>query len=149
LVPLIARSLDAFVDPIVGRMSDVTRSRWGRRRIYFIVGAIPFGVCYALMWIPPQFDSQWANATYYTIAYTLMGVWMSVLSVPYLALLPEMALDYDERTSLNTYRMVGSLLGVFAAIGIRPVANALGGGPQGFLLAGLLYGVGLAVPWLL
>ena len=73
LVPLIARSLDAFVDPIVGRLSDVTRSRWGRRRIYFIVGAIPFGVCYALMWIPPQFDSQWANATYYTIAYTLMG----------------------------------------------------------------------------
>jgi sugar (glycoside-pentoside-hexuronide) transporter len=149
LVPLIARSLDAFVDPIVGRLSDVTRSRWGRRRVYFLIGAIPFGVCYALMWIPPPFESQWTNATYYTIAYTLMGMWMSVLSVPYLALLPEMVLDYDERTSLNTYRMVGSLIGIFAAIAIRPIANLLGGGTQGFLLAGVLYGVGLAVPWLL
>jgi oligogalacturonide transporter len=149
LVPLIARSLDAFADPMMGRLSDVTRSSWGRRRVYFLIGAIPFGFFYALMWLPAPFETQWANATYYTATYTLMGLWMAVLSVPYLALLPEMALDYDERTSLNTYRMVGSLLGVFAAIGIRPVANALGGGAQGFALSGTLYGVALALPWLL
>jgi oligogalacturonide transporter len=149
LVPLIARSLDAFVDPMMGRLSDITRSSWGRRRVYFLLGAIPFGFFYALMWVPPPFVTQAANATYYTIVYTLMGMWMAVLSVPYLALLPEMALGYDERTSLNTYRMVGSLLGVFAAIAIRPVANALGGGPQGFALGGILYGVMLATPWFL
>lgn len=147
LVPLVARTLDAFVDPMIGRLSDVTRSRWGRRRVYFLVGALPFGVCYALMWIPPPFVSQWANATYYSAMYTLMGVWMSVLSVPYLALLPEMAQEYDERTSLNTYRTVGSLLGVFAAVATRPVANLLGGGATGFALSGLVFGVALAVPW--
>jgi sugar (glycoside-pentoside-hexuronide) transporter len=149
LVPLVARTLDAFVDPLVGRLSDVTRSRWGRRRIYFLIGAIPFGFFYALMWVPPPFESQWANAAYYTATYTIMGVWMSVLSVPYLALLPEMALEYDERTSLNTYRTVGSLLGIFAAIGIRPVANLLGGGTEGFALSGLAYGALLAAPWFL
>lgn len=147
LVPLIARSLDAFADPMMGRLSDITRSSWGRRRVYFLIGAIPFGFFYALMWVPAPFETQWANATYYTLTYTMMGLWMAVLSVPYLALLPEMALDYDDRTSLNTYRMVGSLLGVFAAIGIRPVANALGGGPQGFALSGILYGIALALPW--
>jgi Na+/melibiose symporter-like transporter len=72
---------------------------------------------------------------------------MSVLSVPYLALLPEMAQDYDERTSLNTYRTVGALLGVFAAIATRPVANLMGGGAEGFALAGVIYGIALAVPW--
>ena len=50
---------------------------------------------------------------------------MTVLSVPYLALIPEMALGYDARTSLNTFRTAGAVLGTFAAIGIRPTAEAL------------------------
>src|SRR5262245_7066014 len=70
LVPLVARTLDAFVDPLVGRLSDVTRSRWGRRRIYFLIGAIPFGFFWALMWIPTPFDGQLANAAYYSVTYT-------------------------------------------------------------------------------
>jgi Na+/melibiose symporter-like transporter len=72
-----------------------------------------------------------------------------VLSVPYLALIPEMALGYDARTSLNTYRAAGAILGTLAAIGIRPLADAFGGGAQGFLAAGSVYGVALAAPWLL
>lgn len=148
LVPLIGRAVDAFTDPIMGRISDETRWKSGRRRPYFLIGALPFGISYALLWVDVPFGSQAANFAYYTAIYCVMSCAMTVLSVPYLALLPEMALGYDERTSLNTFRNVGSLLGVFAAIAIRWVAESLGGGGAGFALAGTFYGLLLALPWI-
>jgi Na+/melibiose symporter-like transporter len=84
---------------------------------------------------------------YYSAMYALLSLAMTVLSVPYLALQPEMALGYDARTSLNTYRNAGSVIGVCAAVAFRPIANALGGGPSGFAIAGLCYGAVLTLPW--
>jgi Na+/melibiose symporter-like transporter len=66
-----------------------------------------------------------------------------------LALQPEMALDYDERTSLNAFRSVGSVFGIIVALGLRPLAEYLGGGETGFRIAGMLLGGVLVVPWLL
>jgi Na+/melibiose symporter-like transporter len=77
-----------------------------------------------------------------------MSLAMTVLSVPYLAIQPEMAIDYDARTSLNTYRTLGSLVGTVAAVTLRAVAESFGGGSAGFALAGALYGVLMALPWL-
>lgn len=148
LIPLIGRVLDAFTDPLMGRISDRTRLRAGRRRPWFLIGAVPFGLSFALMWAPAPFASEAVRFAFYTTAYCLMTTSMTVLSVPYLALLPEMALDYDARTSLNTWRTVGSTLGIFAAVAIRPVAEAFGGGGPGFAAAGIVYGVALALPWL-
>ena len=148
LVPLIARAVDAFTDPLMGRISDRTRWRAGRRRPYFLIGAVPFGLAFALLWVDVPFASQAAKFAYYAAAYCLLSVASTVLAVPYLALLPEMATGYDSRTTLNTWRNVGSLLGVFAAIGIRPVAELFGGGSSGFALAGACYGVLVALPWL-
>lgn len=148
LIPLIGRAVDAFTDPLMGRISDRTRMRAGRRRPWFLIGAVPFGVSFALMWAEAPFASEWARFAFYTAAYALMTAAMTVLSVPYLALLPEMALDYDARTSLNTWRTVGSTLGIFAAIAIRPVAEAFGGGAPGFAAAGAVYGLALALPWI-
>jgi sugar (glycoside-pentoside-hexuronide) transporter len=149
LVPFVARFVDAFFDPLMGRITDATRWRAGRRRPYFLLGAIPFGASFALLWWDLPVESQAAKFAYYTSVYTLVSVAMSVLSVPYLALIPEMALGYDARTSLNTFRNAGAVLGTFAAIGIRPTAEAFGGGGMGFLAAGALYGVLLSAPWLL
>lgn len=148
LVPLIARTIDAFADPLMGRLSDRTGWRSGRRRPYFLLGAIPYGVSFWLLWVDPPFASAGARFAYYTGIYIVHALSMTVLTVPYLAILPEMALDYDARTSLNTYRTLGSMLGVFAAVAVRPVAEALGGGPAGFSLAGAIFGVLLALPWL-
>jgi Na+/melibiose symporter-like transporter len=58
-----------------------------------------------------------------------------------------MAIGYDARTSLNTYRNAGSIVGVLAAVSFRPVADALGGGGTGFALAGVGFGVLMALPW--
>jgi sugar (glycoside-pentoside-hexuronide) transporter len=147
LIPLIGRAVDAFTDPLMGRISDLTPWQWGRRRPYFLLGAAPFGISFSMLWVDVPFASQAANFAYYVAAYCMMSIAMTVLSVPYLALLPEMALDYDERTALNTFRNIGSLCGVFAAIGIRQVAELFGGAGAGFAFAGILYGLVVALPW--
>jgi sugar (glycoside-pentoside-hexuronide) transporter len=148
LVLLIGRFVDAFADPLMGRLSDLTPWRAGRRRPYFLIGAIPYGVTFALLWITPPFSDS-ARFAYYSAIYLLHALAMTVLTVPYMAILPEMALDYDARTSLNTFRSFGATLGIVAAVvGIRPLAHAFGGGPAGFAAAGAVFGVVLALPWL-
>ena len=64
---------------------------------------------------------------------------MTCVSVPYLALIPEMAIGYDERISLNTYRNVAAVLGAFAAVGMKELADAFGGGAAGVAAAGAVY----------
>jgi sugar (glycoside-pentoside-hexuronide) transporter len=147
LVQLVGRGVDAFTDPAMGRLSDLTHWRRGRRRPYFLLGALPFGITFALLWTTPG-GSQLELFLYYTALYVLLSVSMTVLAVPYLALLPEMALSYDARTSLHTYRNYGSVFGISAAIAFRPLAEALGGGTTGYGLAGALYGLVVALPWL-
>jgi sugar (glycoside-pentoside-hexuronide) transporter len=148
LIPLIGRSIDAFFDPLMGRISDRTRWRSGRRRPWFLIGALPYGLLFAAMWADAPFQGAAARFAYYAAVYTLMNLAMSVLTVPYVAIQPEMAIDYDARTSLNTYRTIGATLGIFAAVTIEPIAEALGGGKQGFAQTGALFGILLAVPWL-
>jgi sugar (glycoside-pentoside-hexuronide) transporter len=148
LVPLIGRTLDAVTDPLMGEISDRTAWPSGRRRPYLLLGAIPFGLSFALLWLDAPGTSQAARFAYYVAAYCGMSLAMTVLSVPYLALQPEMAIDYDARTSLNTYRTLGSLFGTVAAVSLRAVAESLGGGSAGFAYAGALYGLMMALPWL-
>ncbi len=147
LIPLIGRFVDAFSDPLMGRISDNTHWRLGRRRPYFLLGAVPFGVTFALLWVDAPFASQALRFVFYAGVYCFMSLAMTMLSVPYLAIQPEMATSYDERTSINTYRTVGSLVGVVAAVVIEEVAIALGDGAPDFAAAGLLYGVLVTVPW--
>jgi sugar (glycoside-pentoside-hexuronide) transporter len=148
LVQLIGRGVDAFTDPAMGRWSDRCRWKAGRRRPFFLIGAIPFGLSFTLLWMPLAAESQLAMFGYYTAVYVVLSLSMTVLSVPYLALQPEMAIGYDARTSLNMYRNVGSLFGVLVgSAAVRPLAHALGGGTEGFAAAGAILGVALALPW--
>jgi Na+/melibiose symporter-like transporter len=147
LVPLVGRTVDALTDPLMGRISDRTRWRLGRRRPYFLIGSLPFALTFALLWYEPPVQSDLGRWLYYAGVYSLLTTAMTVLGIPYLALQPEMALSYDDRTSLNTFRAVGAILGVFAAISMRPLAEWFGGGAQGFQSAGALLGAVFALPW--
>jgi sugar (glycoside-pentoside-hexuronide) transporter len=146
LVLLVGRAADAFTDPMMGRLSDQTPWRWGRRRPYFLLGALPFGVTTALLWSTP---GDGAKFTYYAAIYVCNTLASTMLAVPYMALLPELATGYDERTSLNTFRAVGALSATMGiAVGLRPLVEWLGGGPSGWEQAGLALGLWVALPWL-
>ncbi len=146
LVPLIGRSIDAFTDPLMGRLSDLTSWRFGRRRPYLLLGAIPLGVFFALLWVQVPLESQGARFGYYASVYVAVSLSMTVLSVPYLALIPEMARTYDGRTSLHVFRNIGSTLGIFVAIALRPIATAVGGGEEsGEALAQTAAGFGVLI----
>ena len=147
-VPLVGRFVDAISDPLIGRLSDRTNLGGARRRPYFLMGAVPFGLSFAMLWTVPDLESQLALFVYYAVLYSLVSIASTLCSVPYLALIPEMATDYDDRTSLNTYRSVGATLGIFCAIGMRGFADSLGGGAEGWALAAVIYGFGIALPWL-
>ncbi len=147
LVPLTGRVVDAITDPIMGWISDRTRWRAGRRRPYLLIAALPFGLSFAALWADLPGTGQAGRFAYYATMYCLLSLSMTALAIPYLALVPEMAVDYDERTSLNTYRNAGALLGIFVAVGIRPLAEACGGGALGYAAAGAIVGAGLVVPW--
>ncbi len=106
---LIVTLWDAVNDPLFGFLSDHTRTRWGRRRPYLLFGALPFGVFFALLWFIPPTQNQMLLFAYYTFIYILYEGAATATGCPYNALMPELTLDHDERTSLVTYRMAVSI----------------------------------------
>jgi sugar (glycoside-pentoside-hexuronide) transporter len=148
LVPLFARGIDAFADPAMGRLSDRTSWRAGRRRPYFLIGAIPLGASFALLWTTTDSDNQMAKLAYYAAIYIVFALSTTVLSVPYLALIPEMATSYQERTSVNAFRGAGAILGTLLALALmQPLIDRFGGGAAGYAAAGALLGAWLVLPW--
>lgn len=107
----IGRTSDYLNDPLIGYLSDRTKSKWGRRRPFILFGSIPFLLAYALLWWIPPFSSQIGLAIYYGFAFVLYDTAASAIYMPYFALTPELSQSYDERTTLTSYRMAFSILG--------------------------------------
>lgn len=115
LIFLLVKIWDAVNDPIVGTLTDRTHTRWGRRRPWLLFGAVPFALAFFLQWVVPDW-SQAGLFWYYLLVALLLDTGFTAVNVPYAALTPELAPDYDERTSLNAYRFSFSILGgTFAA----------------------------------
>lgn len=95
----IPRALDAVIDPMMGNISDNTRSRWGRRRPYIFCGAIACAVILPFVWMSP-FHGDWGVFWWLTIFGILYFLAYTVFIIPYQALGFEMTTDYDERTRL-------------------------------------------------
>ena len=111
----IPRIWDAVNDPLFGLISDRIRTRWGRRRVLLLFGSVPLGLSFILMWLVPNLG-QVGLAVYYALAFILFDTAFTVVHVGYNALTPEMTSDYDERSTLNGYRMVFSIAGTLGAI---------------------------------
>jgi GPH family glycoside/pentoside/hexuronide:cation symporter len=146
---LIGGIWDAINDPLVGLLSDRTRTRWGRRRPYLLFGALPYGVTFALMWIVPPIQNQVFLCLYFALIYILFDTAFTFVGCPYTALTPELTLDHDERTSLTTYRMFVSIVtGLLAAVGFALVFEGTPDRQTAFLVMGVVCGA-LFVPTVL
>ena len=117
-VMLVARIVDAFVDPTVGIMSDRTNTRWGKYRPWVLWTALPFMVFYVLAFYNPGIEDKGLVALYATISYTLLMTMYSFNNTPYSSLGGVMSSDIKERTSITSVRFIFSTIAQFVVQGL-------------------------------
>jgi len=100
LVYFFPRIFDSITDPIMGFISDNTKSKWGRRRQYVLVGAIVMGISYVFMWQLFKENSLEFNFWYFFIWSLIFYLGLTLFSVPYVAMGYEMSYDFHERTNI-------------------------------------------------
>lgn len=136
-VMLIARFVDAFVDPAVGILSDRTDTKWGKYRPWVLWTALPFMVFYVLAFYNPGIENKELVALYATISYILLMTMYSFNNTPYSSLGGVMTSDIKERTSITSVRFVFSTIAQFVVQGLTlPLVNKFSDGDdkaQGWL----------------
>ncbi|MFC2080561.1 MFS transporter, partial [Bacteroidota bacterium] len=100
LLAAIPRLLDALTDPIMGYISDNTRSRWGRRKPYIFLGSILTGFAFMIMWQLNPENSQTFNFFYFLTLSIFFYIGYTIFATPLIGLGYEMTPDYNERTRL-------------------------------------------------
>lgn len=149
---MLGKVWDALIDPYVGSLSDNTQSRFGRRRFYFLIGGIPFALCFALLFqIPIDVDYNVKVGLCFA-AIIAFSTTMGLFNIPYCALTPELTRDSFERTRLTTARMalalVGTLVGA-AATGAIVSKVAPDNEPLGYARMAAIYSVVILVSTLI
>ena len=94
------RVFDSVTDPIMGFISDNTRSRWGRRHHYVFIGAIVMGISFVAMWQLYRTDGVTYNFLYFLFWSFIFYTGLTLFSIPYVAIGYEMSDDFHERTSI-------------------------------------------------
>jgi len=122
---------DAINDPLFGYLSDRTRSRFGRRRIYMLLGAVPLGIATWIMLSLPKGLSGVSAFLAVLLSFWLVDTFHTLTTTPYYALTPELTRDYNERASLTSIRMVYSVFGYILGAALTTI------------LAGIFEGAGL------
>jgi len=148
----IGRSWDYINDPLVGYLSDRTRTRWGRRRPWLLFGAIPFAFTFVLLWIRPTFLASQTNLLiFYAAVYVIYEACATTVYMPYFALTPELTQDYDERTQLTSFRMLFNIIGGLVAYTVPMVVigSMVPENANRVVLMGVIFGTLAALPYLL
>lgn len=147
LIVLFGRIIDASIDPFIGKITDNTRSKYGRRTFWFLVGIVPVFVSYSLLWLVPDV-AQWLQILYYFFAYAFYCVAFSFVMVPYGVLPQELTKDSRERSVLVAFRMACSILGGLTAAVLPDMIikrNAVLS--RGYMAMGLIFGAVFALIW--
>ncbi len=137
---------DAVSDPVMGMISDHTKTRLGRRRIYFLVAAVPYGLSFFCCFALPETANTAALFAVATAAYLFHTTATTVYLVPYRTLTAELTDDYDTRTNIVGWLMAFNIpAALVAAAFALPLIRAFGGGSAGYRTMGLIFGVIMAV----
>lgn len=130
-----------------GYISDHTRSRFGRRRVYFLLGVVPI---FSVLWVPVSFASEALTFAYHLATYLLYNTVFAFTKVPYNGILAAMTRDHVTRSKAMGVRMVfsqgGMLLSAFVPLTIISHAASQ---RAGYLAFGIIFGLLFALPWLI
>lgn len=136
LLMTVSKLYDAVADIVIGMASDRTRSKWGRRRPFLLVGAIVSGFSFLLIFMPPKLDDAaliwWMGA-----ALVVYSTGYSLFAVPYVAMAGEMTDGYHERTRLFSFRAFFITFGqIVSSAGTAAIIGWAGGGSLGYAVMG-------------
>lgn len=140
---------DMFNDPIMGHISDKTKTRWGRRRPYMIFGTIPLVISFILLWWNPFYD--WFMIFIYFLIIMLIFEWLyTMVQLSYRALYPEMTIDINERLEIAGYLeffdIIALILGYVLSLIIVGILRDAGYSPaMAWLLMATILGVVIAI----
>jgi glycoside/pentoside/hexuronide:cation symporter, GPH family len=115
LTYFIPKFYDALIDLVMGYVSDNTKSKWGRRRQYVLMGSIILGISFALMWQLYAEDGVTYNFIFFLSISMIFYTGLTIFSIPYVAMGYEMSDDFHERTNIMaTSQLIGQLAWVIA-----------------------------------
>ncbi|MBM0234027.1 MFS transporter [Micromonospora sp. STR1_7] len=145
LLVLLPKAWDVLVNPVAGRISDRTRSRWGARRPYLLVAGLALAVLFAAIFAAP-FGNGRAAGAYVALAFLATATAFAFFQVPYVAMPAELTDDYAERTRLMTWRIAVLALTILVSGAVAPLVVTAGGdGLAGHRWMGLFVAVLIAL----
>ncbi|MHA1731978.1 MAG: MFS transporter [Promethearchaeota archaeon] len=132
---------DAFNEPIIGHLSDLTRTRWGRRKPFIAAGVVPLIVFSVLIYTPPLSD-PWASGVYLIIVLVLYEAFITMVVTSWYSLYPEITLDEGERVDLSKFLQIFGILGLVLGLGVAPmIAGSFSSYVEGYSIMGLVIGL--------
>lgn len=117
-VILVSQIWDAVTDPAMGIITDRTRSRFGKHRVYLLLGALPIAISYFMLWYSFGISSlgkPTATMIYYMVAYMLFNTAFTIVAVPHTAMLPELAPEYFLRTQYKSVEYIMNSVGMISS----------------------------------
>ncbi len=146
----IGKIWDAVTDPVVGYLSDRTKSKMGRRRPYILFGSVPLFIAMIVLFTNPELlasitwnpkDHQTLLFIWGVIAFCFLNTTYTVVNIPYSSLTPELTQDFHERSVLNGYRFGFAVIGTLLAAGAAlPIINSFADRNIGFVAMGTIFG---------
>lgn len=147
---LLSKIWDAVSDPLMGLITDNTKTRWGRRKPYFFIGFFGIIVSFFLLWYPISNDSQLIKFFYMLFAYILYSTVSTLVMVPYAAMSSEISKDYEERNTINGTRLIFSQISsLICAVVPIEIVKLFSDEKAGYIAMALSFGFFFAIPFLL
>ena len=132
---------DALNEPIIGHLSDITKSRWGRRKPFIMGGVVPLIIFGFLIYTPPLSDSVSA-AIYLIVMLFLYDTFVTMVVTMWFSLFPEISLKQEERLSISKFLQIFGVLGLIFGLGIAPlIAGSFSEPGIGYSIMGLAIGI--------
>ncbi|MDC7234153.1 MAG: MFS transporter [Spirochaetales bacterium] len=147
LIFALGKVWDAISDPLMGALSDRTRSRFGRRRVFFLLAPVPVFLSFFMMWLPVSGGRDLTALFYYGGSYLFFNTVFTMVMVPYSAINAEITSSYRERTRLSGARMIFSQISALLSATLPMLI--ISASDRGYQIMAAVFGALYASPWLI